>query len=54
MAKYYYVNGHTITEFYSGMICWVVDGGTCYYHLEQLASACGVSLDEIMERVMVR
>ena len=54
MAKYYYVNGHTITHYYVGKHytdCWCVDGDRCYYMLTEVANACGVSYNEIIERV---
>lgn len=51
MEKYYFVNGHYITEYQN---CWCVNECSCFYNLWDLASAVGVSYEYICERVMAR
>jgi hypothetical protein len=43
----YFVNGHSVSYVYQGLDSWVLDGGAVYFHLGQLARACGVSVEEL-------
>ena len=41
------VNGHSVRYVYQGLDSWVVDEHAVYFHLDQLAAACGVSVDAL-------
>ena len=43
----YKVNNHSVSYVYQGMDSWVLDGGTVYFNLAELANACGVSVEEL-------
>lgn len=43
----YIVNNHSVEYVYQGMDSWILDGDGVYFHLGQLANACGVSVEEL-------
>lgn len=43
----YTVNGHSVQYVYQGIDSWVLDEDVVYFHLGQLAKACGVSVEEL-------
>lgn len=47
----YTVNGHSVRYVYQGLDSWVLDDGAVYFHLGQLAAACGVSVDELKKAI---
>lgn len=50
----YFINGHSVREYYAGDVQWVVDEKWSAYSLATLARLCGVSYEYIEMRLCAR
>lgn len=47
----YSVNGHSVEYVWQGIDSWILDDSVAYFSLDQLAKACGVSVDELKNAI---